>query len=54
MGRQWLCLSSLSTPYCPVPTTYLRIDSLSHRDSGTFQSKLFDTEVAALKRGETR
>lgn len=29
----------------------LRIDSLSHRDSGTFQSKLFDTKVAALKRG---
>lgn len=37
--------------YFSVPTTYLRVDSLAHGDSGTFEGKLFDTEVTALERG---
>ena len=46
--------AALTTPETPrpsVPTTYLRVDSLPHGDSGTFQGKLFDTEVTALERG---
>lgn len=48
---QRVYLSCHITPYYSVPITYLRVDSLSHWYSGTFQSKLFDTEVTALKRG---
>lgn len=46
--------AALTTPETSrpsVPTTYLGVDSLPHGDSGTFQGKLFDTEVTALERG---
>lgn len=44
-------LTTSETSRPSVSTTYLGVDSLPHGDSGTFQGKLFDTEVTALERG---